>query len=82
MAMPLAKLGDGEEYELGQVSERVYDPHHDAKIVDWRVVCFLRLGFNNLQATTLAMRRDVDRSEVERLRGRGCAPGSVLAIVL
>lgn len=75
-------LGQGEEYELRTEPDRLYDLEHDAKIIDWRVQCFLELGFDVLYAGVLAVRRDVDREEVERLIAAGANPELAVQILL
>lgn len=75
-------LGQGEEYELRTDPDRLYDLEHDAKIIDWRVMCFLELGFDVLNAGVLAVRRDVDREEVERLINGGATPEQATEILL
>jgi hypothetical protein len=63
--------------------ERLYSPSGDEKIVDWRLLCFLRLGFSQLDASALAVRRDVDRHFVEhRLIRRGCPPRLAMEVLL
>lgn len=74
-------IGD-EEYELRPAAMRVYDADADAKIVDWRLRCFVALGFTELDASAMAVRRDVDRDHVERLVKEGCSVGLILDIVL
>lgn len=80
---PDVATGNAEEwYELrAPAEERVYDAHHDAKLIDWRMLCFLRAGLEHLHASALAIRRDVDREEVERLLNGGATPAQVLEIV-
>jgi hypothetical protein len=80
--MPTPALGQGEEYELGRVSTRLYDPVHDSKIIDWRMLQFIKLGIGELDASALAARRDVDREHVQRLVRGGCSASLVKEIVL
>lgn len=61
---------------------RLYSPEADAGIVAWRTLCFMRMGFREFHATSLALRRDVDREHVERLVREGCSVGLILDIVL
>jgi hypothetical protein len=77
----LPPLGAGEEYTLRTDPARLYDPEGDGKIVDWRILCFMRLGFESLQASALAVRKDIDREAVARLIGRGATPDQVYAIL-
>jgi hypothetical protein len=79
---PTAPLGQGEEYELKDPgAHRYYDPEADAAIIDWRTLSFMELGFNAVQSSVLAMRRDVDREYVERLVGAGCTHGTAMRIL-
>lgn len=79
----LPRLGQGEEYELKASDDvRLYDLEHDAKIIDWRVESFLALGFDVLNAAVLAVRRDIDREEVERLIKAGGSPETVTLILV
>lgn len=73
-----------EEYVLVQPDARRYDLANtkDADIVAWRADAFGALGFNFVQASELAMRRDVDRAQVARLIGQGATPDQVCEIVL
>lgn len=80
MFIPPAK-DDGEEYELRGDVQRLYDVSVDGKIVTWRVECFMALDFTYEEAKSLAMRRDVDRVEVERMRAAGASPKLVLEIL-
>lgn len=79
----LPELGEGDEYELraGDPLYNVGDPK-EAQIVGWRVDCFERLGFAHTAALALAMRRDVDRSQVENLVAKGAAHAQVMGILL
>lgn len=75
--------GEGEEYVLrAPTAEPLYDPDADAKIVAWRLTSFEDLGFDALYASTLALRRDVDREQVERMIQAGATPDQVREIVL
>ncbi len=81
--MTSAPLGQGEEYELRAPGlERTYDPEHDAKLIDWRTLSFLSLGFSPVVASVMAIRRDIDRELVERMVRRGATPLQVAAILL
>jgi hypothetical protein len=74
---------EGEEYELRRPGDaRLYDTEVDAKIIAWRAECFVRLGFTPLAARALAMRRDVDREQVERLLKLGATRRQVRTLVL
>lgn len=64
------------------MSAPLYDPEHDAKIVDWRCLCFLRLDFEPLDANALAIRRDINRADVEAMRSGGWTPKAILAALL
>lgn len=61
---------------------RLYNPDADAKIIDWRLGCFMRLGFSKLDASALSVRRDIDRQRVQDLRDSGCGHAMVMDIVL
>lgn len=74
-------LGGGEEYHLVNPDVRLYDVGTDLNIVVWRVGCFECAGFDHGDAMILAVRRDVDRDEVERLLTKGATHGQVLALV-
>lgn len=78
---PDHEIGKGDEYELTSPDARCYG-EGDGKLVAWRVLCFLDLGFDELGATALAIRKDVDRDEVQRLVRAGAAPSQVEEIVL
>jgi len=60
----------------------LYHPDADEKIVAWRTLSFLRLGFSTLDASALAIRKDIDREHVQRLVREGCSAGLILRIVL
>jgi len=77
---PTPDIGEGEEYELRPSATRRYEISVDAKIVKWRTECFEALGFAMGQAMLLALRRDVDRSDVERMIKAGAKPEHVMAI--
>lgn len=74
-------LGAGDEYVMA-LDARHYALPVDEKIVHWRHEVFERLGFNRLQASAIACRKDVDREHVERLHKAGARPSQILAIVL
>lgn len=77
--------GEGEEYVLVRPeTARLYDvtERQDHGIVSWRVDCFQGRGFDHADALTMALRRDVDRGEVERLLDRGASHAEVVEIVL
>ena len=78
----LPRLGDGEEYERRPLSVRTYDIEHDAKIIAWRIDCFVRAGIEALHANALAIRRDIDRERVERMARAGCSSSRIGAILL
>jgi hypothetical protein len=63
------------------MSARFYDADYDAKIIQWRAECFEKLGFATFSAHELAIRRDVDREQVERLLKAGARHAHVLEIV-
>jgi hypothetical protein len=75
-------IGAGEEYQLRPLDTRLYNVKEDAKIVNWREHCFLKAGFTQFAARTLAIRRDIDRVEVERMVAAGAEHVRVMAIVL
>lgn len=78
------RLGEGEEYALRSEVTPTYnlDDAREARIVDWRVTCFEGLGFSPARAGALAMRRDVDRIEVERMAAAGASDEQVCLILL
>lgn len=80
----LAEIGEGEEYDLRRPDELTYDLQDatQRKIVSWRLSCFERLGFGPTAAVALAIRRDVDREDVESMVGSGCPLDVVIGIVL
>jgi hypothetical protein len=74
---------DGEEYELRPPDALpLYDALVDAKVLDWRVDCFMGRGFSLLDARVLAQRRAVDRAHVERLLDQGATHDQVRETVL
>jgi len=79
--MRTPEIGEGDEYELRPNTPRLYTVAHDAKIVKWRVECFEGLGFGMGQAMKLALRRDVDRADVERWVKNGASHEHVMAIL-
>lgn len=65
------------------MSGPVYNPAADKQVVDWRLECFTRLGFSQLEASALAVRRDVDHHYVERyFIRRGCPPRLAMEVLL
>jgi len=64
------------------MNARLYSPDADAKIIDWRLGCFTRLGFSKLDASALSVRRDIDRQVVADMVAGGCPPHVVMDIVL
>ena len=75
-------LGEGEEYELRAPGERLYMMATDMRVIGWRVECFEARGFEHLDALALALRRDIGREEVDRLRDEGATPKQVMDILL
>ena len=75
----LPGTGEGEEYDLRSPDELLYnlESEKDAKIVAWRVRCFERAGMTDLDATILALRRNVDRVDVERALKGGASSSQV-----
>lgn len=78
------RLGQGEEYELRACDEPTYNlnDERESKIVGWRWECFENAGMTNLDAGVLAVRRDVDREQVERMLREGATSTQVRDIVL
>jgi len=77
------EMGLGETYEMRPPAlERLYVMAVDMKVIGWRVECFEGRGFDHADALALALRRDVDREEVERLLDRGAKHAEVLDLVL
>jgi hypothetical protein len=54
----------------------------EAAIVRWRLRCFEGAGVEPLGASALALRRDIDRADVERLLQGGASSAEVCAIFL
>lgn len=83
-SQPDLTLGAGDEYELRPNDTPTYnlDNERDAKIVAWRLSCLERAGLPLLDASAIALRRDIDREHVERMLGAGATPTQVRAIVL
>lgn len=79
-----ARYGEGDEYELRPPGDPVYnvDEPKEAEIVGWRAECFEALGFAQVVAVSLAVRRDVDREFVKGLIEKGATPVQVAGIVL
>lgn len=71
-----------EEYELRGDAPLLYDYDLDGKIVGWRLKMFFDLGFDVVNATALALRRDVDRQQVSDLLAAGATPQQVTGILL
>lgn len=59
----------------------ITDPE-EGRVVAWRMECFERAGFAQLEASALALRRDVDRAVVERMVEDGAPPELIAEIVL
>ena len=79
------EFGKGEEYELKAADgPPLYDANQpsDAKIIDWRLGVFGRMGFDVVNALAMSLRRDVDSEYVGRLLERGASHELVLSIVL
>lgn len=79
------KLEEGEEYFLRASGDwPLYDVNspYDAQVIEWRAECFKRAGLESLDATALAMRRDVDRERVLKLLAAGCSHSCLLEILL
>lgn len=77
--------GQGEEYELKAANgPPLYDANQpsDAKIIDWRLGVFGRMGFDVVNAVAMSLRRDIDSEYVGRLLERGASHELVLSIVL
>ena len=77
--------GQGEEYELKAADgPPLYDANQpsDAKIIDWRLGVFGRLGFDVVNALAMALRRDIDSERVKGLIQNGASHELVLSIVL
>jgi hypothetical protein len=78
------KLGEGEEYELRLADVRLYnvDEPREATIVAWRLECFELTGIDSLTASSLAVRKDADRSDVERAFKAGASSSELRDIFL
>lgn len=81
-AVSVSEYGQGEEYDLRLAEARLYDPDADERIVFWRSACFLERGFQYADALALALRRDVDRAEVEALLDAGATHDQARELVL
>lgn len=75
-------IGRGEWYELRPAGDRLYSMASDMRVIGWRVECFEAKGFDHVDALALALRRDVDRVEVERLVDDGATHRQVMDLVL
>lgn len=74
--------GDGWVFQMERATELYsMDEEREAKIIAWRATCFERAGLTPFDSTVLALRRDVDRAEVERLADAGASSAQVLAIL-
>lgn len=72
-----------EEYDLTPPDgPPLYDAVHDHKIVAWRELCFIKKGLELVHASALAMRRDIDRVDVERLADEGATSARIAEILL
>lgn len=78
----LVRLGEGDDYSARSRTARLYDLKHDAEIVSWRNDCFRAAGFDHPDSMALAIRRDIERPEVERLLERGASHLQVALILL
>jgi len=80
----LPEVGEGEEYELRPVDDLTYDlsDAEQRKIVGWKVDCFERLGFGVVEASAMAVRRDIERERVESMVRKGASLELILEIVL
>lgn len=58
------------------------DDEREAAIVAWRLTCLEAAGMEPLDASALAVRRDVDRVDVERLLDAGASSEQALGILL
>lgn len=75
--------GGEEEYKLGNAGQHpTYDPVSDAGVIGWRVECFESYGMGHTDAMLLALRKDIDRAVVERMRAQGATPAQVLGALL
>ena len=79
-----APLGEGEEYELRVNDAPTYnvDEPREAKLVAWRLECFERAGVDALTASSLAVRRDIDRERVTSMAEAGATGPQLRAILL
>jgi hypothetical protein len=75
--------GEGWVFDL-EHSPRSYNvaEERDAKIVDWRASCFEMLGLDELTSAALAVRRDIDRVQVERMVKAGATAEHLRAVLL
>lgn len=61
---------------------RFFHPVEEAKIVDWRTLCFLSMGFDEMQSQRLAVRRSVEHHQVAHMVDQGCDLKLAMKIVL
>jgi hypothetical protein len=75
--------GDGEEYDLRPADVRLYnlDLSRDSTVVAWRLECLEAAGIATLDATVMALRRDVDVHEATRLAKAGATSAQVRDIL-
>lgn len=57
------------------------DDEREARIVAWRLRCLEAAGMEPLDASVVALRRDVDRVDVERMLEAGASSAQARAIV-
>jgi hypothetical protein len=70
-----------EDLEYRLRSESLYDVRRHASVIGWRADNFAAMGFSHLEATALAIRRDVDREAVAKLLARGASPDQARRIL-
>lgn len=74
---PNLTLGEGDEYAIRGDAALLYDSERDGAIIAWRWRCFEDAGMATLDASALAVRRDVDRVTVETYLAQGATSAQV-----
>lgn len=79
-----AGLGQGDEYELRPPGDPLYNANDpkEAAIIGFRSERFESYGFSPSDALLMAIRRDVDRAQVESMVKRGATHAQVKDTVL
>lgn len=59
-----------------------FHPVEEAKIVEWRKLCFQNMGFDDKQSQKLAILRSVEHHQVAHMVEQGCDLKLAMKIVL